>query len=236
MYKNKIQTYNYSRQIDVFFILSAPMNTEVINGADLNQIFGDGPSKGTLKKFEIVQATIECIATIGFEKTTYEAIAKKIGTRRAHIAYYFKDKQDIFKACIKYIVSNYHNVSLDHVSKATSPKDKLLKYVEGPYIWSQKYPNELSSMLLFYYLCTVHNSYKKLHDNVRSAGIERIRIILSDELKVQLPKREVLTLCRSIQNIMNGSHLSAETSSISTFKTAQTHSKKLVWELVEPHL
>ncbi len=212
------------------------MNTEAINTADLNNIFGDVPSKGTLKKFEIVQATIECVATIGFEKTTYEAIAKKIGTRRAHIAYYFKDKQDIFKACIKYIVSNYHNVSIEHVNKATSPKDTLLKYVEGPYIWSQKYPHELSSMLLFYYLCTVHESYKDLHDEVREAGIERLFDILSNELNLKITKKEIITLCKSIQNIMNGSHLSAETSSISPFKTAQANCKKLVWKLVEPHL
>jgi AcrR family transcriptional regulator len=212
------------------------MNTETINTTDLNNLFGDQPSKGTLKKFEIVQATIDCIATIGFEKTTYEAIAKKIGTRRAHIAYYFKDKQDIFKACIKYIVSNYHNVSQEHLSKASSPKDTLMKYVEGPYIWSKKYPQQLSSMLLFYYLCSVHDSYKELHDNVRTAGIDRIYDILAHDLKINLSKRETLILCKSIQNIMNGSHLSAETSSISTFKTAQTQSKKLVWKLVEPHL
>ena len=159
-----------------------------------------------------------------------------MGTRRAHIAYYFKDKQDIFKACIKYIVSNYHNVSLEHLSKASSPKDILLRYVEGPYIWSKKHPHQLSSMLLFYYLCSVHTSYKDLHDNVRQAGIDRIYEILVTDLKLQLPKREVLRLSKSIQNIMNGSHLSAETSSISTLKSSQTQSKKLVWELVEPHL
>tara|TARA_R110002072_G_scaffold64203_9_gene159967 strand:- start:9634 stop:10272 length:639 start_codon:yes stop_codon:yes gene_type:complete len=203
---------------------------------ELLDIFNTAPSKGMLKKIEIIEATIDCIATIGFEKTTYEAIAKQIGTRRAHIAYHFNDKQDIFKACVKYIVSNYHSISLQHLQEAFSPKDKLMKYIEGPYLWSEKYPKQLAVMLLFYYLCSVRDDYKELHDKVRLAGLERINDILLRDLQLEMSKREAKTLSVAIQNIMNGYHISVETSSFSSFKNAESESKKLIWKLVEAYL
>jgi AcrR family transcriptional regulator len=202
------------------------------SNAELNEIFDLQASKGTLKKFEIVKATIDCIATIGYEKTTYEAIGRKIGTRRAHIAYHFKNKNDIFKYCVRYIVSNYHKVSGQHVAKSNSPKDTLMRYVDGPYVWSQKHPKQLSSMLLFYYLCSVNEDFKVLNDDVKKTGLKKIQEILIEDLQLNITRKQAITLSKSIQNIMSGYHVTAKTSNLATITASRNETKKQVWELV----
>ena len=156
----------------------------------LYEMFDFKPRKGDLKKIEILKATIECLGTLGVEKTTYEAIASKIDTRRAHVAYHFKDKHDLFKAAIKYIVANYQQISISNLSEAKSGKDMLYRYVDAVFTWASKYPNEVSVMLLLYYFCTFDNSYKELNDQIRAGGVERIHYILSTIDNVAMSEKE----------------------------------------------
>ena len=191
------------------------------------------PSKGDLKKLEIIQAAIECIASIGFEKTTYEAIAKKIGTRRAHVAYHFKDKEDIFKACILSINHNYQEVLKKHVAKAKSGKELLIHFAEGPFVWAEKSSDELSVMLLFYYLSAVNKEYKSLNTQLKSAGIQRLVMVMSQELKLKSSIDELKYVAKEIQNIVTGSVIDAATTNNKTLKQARKDVRKSVLNILE---
>ena len=78
----KRATYLYMKTFDL-------SNLEELYQLGGSIFFDQSPSKGDTKRFEIIMATIECLSTIGYDKTTYESIAKVIGTRRAHVNYYF---------------------------------------------------------------------------------------------------------------------------------------------------
>jgi AcrR family transcriptional regulator len=138
--------------------------------SSIYELFEFKPRKGDIKKMEIVLAAIECIATIGFEKTTYEAIAQRIGTRRAHVAYHFKDKENIFEACIKFIMARYQQTSIKHIEAAKDGLEMLVNYTEAPFIWAEENPHQLSVMLLFYYLCTVDDKYQEIHAFQENTG------------------------------------------------------------------
>lgn len=197
----------------------------------LSNLFEIKPSKGDMKRLEIIQATIECLATIGFEKTTYESIAKVVGTRRAHINYYFSDKNDIFKECVKYIVTNYQQTSLKHIQKAQTPEQMLLHFVEGPYVWAKSEPKQLTVMLLFYYLCNISEEYKELHDEIRGNGAKRLVYILHE--KMGLTKKRATFLSKVIQNSISGYILDAGTTSLTTLEKAEKDNLKFVSELIE---
>jgi len=197
----------------------------------LRNLFEFKPSKGDLKRLEIIKATIECLATIGFDKTTYESIAKIVGTRRAHINYYFGDKHEILMACIRYIVSNYQQVSLQHIEQARVGRDMLINFIEGPYIWAKKNPQELSVMLLFYYLCTYSEDYQKLHDKIRTGGAERLMYILHE--KMSYSKKNARLLSKVIQNSMSGFILDAATTSLNDLKKAEDQNKKFILKLID---
>lgn len=196
------------------------------------ELFEFKPRKGDLKKMEIVLAAIECIATIGFEKTTYEAIAKKIGTRRAHVAYHFKDKADIFEACIKFIMANYQQTSIKKIEAAKDGLEMLVNYAEAPFEWAEKNPEQLSVMLLFYYLCTVDESYKELHENIRRNGAERIQYILTNKLTKKIPVKEAAPMAKTIQNLVSGSIMDVTTTGNKTLKKAKQEVKEQVLKLI----
>ena len=169
------------------------------------------PSRGDVKRMEITLAALDCLATIGFDKTTYEAIAQKLGTRRAHINYYFKGKHEIIMACVKYIMANYQRVSNEHLLKAKSKDEMLIHYVEGPYLWAEHYPKELIVMMLFYYLCSIDDRYRELHDRIRDTGALRIHHILTNLLGFTDDKAKKLS--KIIQNSISGFMLDGITTS-----------------------
>ena len=191
------------------------------------------PSKGDLKKLEIIQAAIECIAGIGFEKTTYQAIAEKIGTRRAHIAYHFKDKSDIFKASIQYINGNYQRILTEQLEEADPGLDTIKKYAGSPFVWAEQNPDELSVMLLFYYLCTIDPEYRALNDDLRKRGVERILLVLSQECRVELLPMELELKAKQIQNLISGSILDAVTTQQKSLTQAKEETILNITNLLE---
>ncbi|MEC7275776.1 MAG: TetR/AcrR family transcriptional regulator [Bdellovibrionota bacterium] len=200
--------------------------------SSIYELFEFKPKKGDLKKMEIVLAAIECIATIGFEKTTYEAIAQKIGTRRAHVAYHFKDKADIFEACIKFINASYQKMSLEKIEAAQDGLEMLTNYAEAPFLWAKENPQQLSVMLLFYYLCSVDEKYRDLHASIRRGGHERIQYILNTKLELQLSPQESQALAKSIQNLVSGAIMDVTTTANMGLDEAREAVKKQVLNLV----
>lgn len=208
-------------------------NSEI--DSSIYELFEFKPRKGDLKKMEIILAAIDCIATIGFEKTTYEAIAKRIGTRRAHVAYHFKDKSDIFEACIKFINASYQQTSLQKLEQAEAKKDglqMLVNYLEAPFIWAEENPKQLSVMLLFYYLCTVEDKYRELHFNIRAAGAERIQYILTNKLTKKIPPKDAAPLAKHIQNLLSGAIMDVTTTGNKTLQKAKQEVKEQVLKLI----
>lgn len=203
-----------------------------MNMESLNELFEDGTRKGDLKKMEIILAAIDCLATIGFEKTTFEAIAKRIGTRRAHVAYHYKDKNDIFMAMIKYIVTNYQEISLAHIKDSREGEQTLLHYVEGPFVWAQKNPKQLSVMLLFYYLCSFRDEYLNLNNQIRIAGVERMQFILTNQFSPAYKVEDAKFLSKQIQNLISGNLIDAYTTKNKSVKQAMKDTKNAVKRLL----
>lgn len=190
------------------------------------------PKKGDIKKMEIIGAAIECLATIGFENTTYEAIAKKLGTRRAHIAYHFSDKNDIFKASIRFINATYLLHSKNLIEESQSGEEMLKNFIRAPFLWGEENPNQLAVMLLFYYLCSVNEEYRELHTQIRTSGVQRIHYILTTKINIKLDNHQSLNLAKHIQNLLSGAIIDA----VSTSGKNLIHSMKETEEYIMNHI
>jgi len=196
-------------------------------------LFEYKPRKGDIKKMEIIKAAIECLATDGLEKTSYEAIAKRIGTRRAHVAYYFSDKNDIFKSAIKYILATYQQISISHLQNAEDGMDMLFKYVSAVFDWAQKHPSQVSVMLLLYYLCTIKEDYRILNDQIRANGHERIFYILATKLEKSMDKNKARVLSKNIQNMMSAAIIDSVTTEGKSLEQAKNDILEVINIMVE---
>ncbi len=192
--------------------------------------------KGDLKRVEIVEAAIQCFATIGYEKTTYEAIASKMGTRRAHVAYYFPEKDDILKASVQHIMNVYLGILSEQLTSEKTASKRFRAYVRSPFRWAKKYPHQLSAMLLFYYQCRIRPEFRKLHNDIRASGLQRIHFMLTSEIGLKISNEKGLFLAKSIQNIMSGYLLDAATTSSVDIDEAENKATTMINMLVDDYI
>lgn len=178
--------------------------------------------KGDMKRIEIIQASIECLATIGIDNTTYDAVAKKVGTTRAHIAYYFTDKDQIYIASIKYILASFQQTILEHLSeKNLNGKELLEEYVEAVFLWAKNYPDQLTVMILLYYLCRFREDMVELNHQIRKAGYERVYYILTSKMSKKLNEKKATVIARALINLISGSMIDATTTKSMTLDEAK---------------
>ncbi len=187
--------------------------------------------KGDFKKLEIIQAAIDCLAELGLENTTYEALALKLGTRRAHIAYHFSDKNQIFLSAVKYILGTYQQTVVDALSKVSgqnSARPLLQAYIKAVFAWAKQNPSQLQCMLLLYYLTTIQNEYLELHNEVRAGGVERLAYLYGLEFKDKLTSAELKLQAKSLQNLLSGSLMDAVTTQSTTLSQAESNTLKFL--------
>lgn len=185
------------------------------------ELFEFRARKGDLKKIEIIRAAIEVLAEQGLENTTYESLARKINSRRAHVAYHFNDKKTIFLAAVKYILGEFQQNVLDSLESAyeqkKSPIEVLRAYIDGVFDWAQNNPSQLSVMLLLYYQCTLDSDYIDLHDKVRKGGHERLSLLFEHVKNHHSPDRSG----KWLQNQLSGALMDSVTTSSTTLCQAR---------------
>lgn len=196
--------------------------------------------KGDLKKIEIIQAAIEVLAEVGLENTTYEALALKINSRRAHVAYHFDDKKKIFLAAVKYILGEFQQSILTSIEAAKDngqghAKEKgaplLHAYIDGVFDWARTSPQQVQIMLMLYYQCTLDKDYLNLHDEVRQAGAERLSYLF---LKLpEMKKERSEKLAKTLQNYLSGTLMDVFTTKSAKLLEAQDKSHKFLDLLIK---
>ncbi len=92
-------------------------------------------------KKDIIDSAAEVFIKYGFKKATIEDIAKKINKAKGYIYYYFKDKEDLFRAIIEKEGTTLIFTMRQNVDKAEMPDEKLKAFI----ITRAKCLNELSN-------------------------------------------------------------------------------------------
>jgi AcrR family transcriptional regulator len=172
---------------------------------EYNPIFGtlfeSGPTKGDLLKARIIEAAIQCISRKGIEETSYESIGKALKIRRSHVAYYFKDRDEMIELVIRYITATAQQSTVARLQHAKDAEAQVLAIVEGAFDWAEAHPDQVSVLLLFYYYCCFKKNYRETMILIREAGRERLSAVLA-QAKVGSAARPVKA--RMIQALIFG--------------------------------
>lgn len=166
-------------------------------------LFDYTPTKGDMKKLEITKAAIECLAEVGIEKTTFESIAKKIGTRRAHIAYHFPEKHKIYLSAIKYVLATYQEYISESVRIHGTGNDKLKNYIKATFDWMEENPNQVTVFMLMFYLCAMEHDFMDYYSLVREKELERIKYILREHFDNSFDKGRSDFIAKTIWNTVH---------------------------------
>lgn len=176
------------------------------------QVFDVRPGKTEKQKLRIIEATIESIAKVGFDRTTFDLVGKRVGMQRAHVNYYFSSREELMKTSVRYAVALGQQITIGLVQDATGWKERLKAVIEGPFEWLARYPQHASVMTIFYHHCTFDPEYKKLQGTIRAGGEARIEACFRELVeKKMLSRKRSLELARAIQAIMTGNLIYAIT-------------------------
>jgi AcrR family transcriptional regulator len=167
---------------------------------------GFSPRKGDLRKIEIIESAIHCLATDGVEKTTFEAIGKRIGLSKSHVAYHFPDLDDLIESCIRLAAVNGTQITVDKLKGKTNWEDQLRAIVEGAFAWAEQFPEHLKVLILFYYRSSYQQRFRDINTEFRQMGARRLLRVLEGELdKRGRSPAQRMNLARRIQALVFGS-------------------------------
>ena len=77
------------------------------------------------KKAIIVEAAREVFGKYGYSKTTIEDISSSLYRAKSSIYYYFKSKEDIFRAVVEYEAQRARKAIMEAVAREITPETKL---------------------------------------------------------------------------------------------------------------
>jgi len=84
---------------------------------------------GQEAKMRIGLAALECLARLGFEKTTMSDIAKAAGIARPTLYKHFKSKDDVFFAAIDNEAFAFAEAVVAHARQFSTIEDRLIETI-----------------------------------------------------------------------------------------------------------
>ncbi len=172
----------------------------------LFQLFQTSSSKGDLKKIQIIQSAIRCIASEGIENASYENIGRPLKLTRSHVAYYFKSKDDILLKAIEYVIAKGQALTVERVQNAKTTEDRLVAMVQATFDWAASDQEGFSVYMLFLYYCIINKDYRDLQSKIRSTGANRIQAMLENDPQVSKSRgtKELRELAKALQDLITG--------------------------------
>lgn len=156
------------------------------------------------KKTELIRIIIDCIAREGTEGLSFEQVGNLAQMKRSHVAYYFPSRQAMIEAAIRWVVQEGQKFTQERVQQARTPQEALLGSVKGAFDWLEHSPGYSTLMILFYYLASYDEAYRKLHSELRTVGEERILSLLRLAHPQSKASAKLRDRARDIQGLITG--------------------------------
>lgn len=159
--------------------------------------------KGDLRKLEILQATLTCLAAHGWAGTNYESVGQICGMKRPHVAYHYPEWNTLIESAIRFAYATGASVVGDYLREAKTREQLLSGYVEGTLHWLDRNPDHAAAISLLWHLATFDPRYHALAMEYRELGTSRVHAILTDGKTID-HKNPVWKRARAIHSLIVG--------------------------------
>ncbi len=165
------------------------------------------PSKGAIRKIEIVEAAIRVIAREGVDRLTFESVGKLSQMGKSHVAYHFPNRDEIVMAAITYVYAIGQGTVVEHLNLEPNPDKKLKAYIRGAFEWIDAHPDHIAVMALLLSLGSVTKGFRSRQSEIRSIGAKRIEAIVGGMKGPKHSATELKEISETIQAIILGNIL-----------------------------
>ena len=149
----------------------------------LDQISPRKLSKGERTRLHLVQSSIQCFATHGFEASTFDKIASHSKLSRPLVTHYYPRKELLIEACFKMIAANAQNYIESHTAITSKVTSILSSYIDVNFEWAKEFPEHFKVFLMFVSQCSFDKASREF--NTQAKEVARIRILQWLELGIK---------------------------------------------------
>lgn len=104
----------------------------------------------TVRRQQLIDATIESVADVGLQATTINSISKKAGLSSGIISHYFGGKHALIEATVRYLLSNLKYVLIERLTLTTTPEQRLMLIIEANFARLQQQHDTTKTWLSFW--------------------------------------------------------------------------------------
>jgi len=152
------------------------------------------------KRQQILNAASECLARYGYDKTTMDDIARRIGLNKTSLYYYYRNKESIFIEVIVQEAKTFLDALQAKAIKSRGCKNQILTYLTERFRYYQHVVN--LHHLSMDTLRSIQPSFKALYQTVLDREIEFIANLLQDGMgRGEIKPGPVLKLSRIILTV-----------------------------------
>jgi AcrR family transcriptional regulator len=165
------------------------------------ELYPRKPTKGDKRRADILETTIEMLGKLGVENVNFDSIASKMKIRRSHVAYYFKDTEELIYQCMLFVLAVGQAAVVDALKDSTANSDLLAAYVRGNFDFLEMYPNESRVYLLGLYKSTMERKWRELFVTIRNGGSDRLAHIIG-ERRPELSQKAIRDLALEAHDLI----------------------------------
>lgn len=158
------------------------------------------------RKLELIEVAIKLIGTIALTDLSLETVGKKCGMRRSHVAYYFKDIDELVQASILHVITYSQKVVTEFLAEANDADEKIRALVFGYGETFLKKPTYGRVFALLNFYGTYQPVYKKICTEITDVAEQRIAAILAArmKLKTSLIPENIKSAARHLRSTLLG--------------------------------
>ena len=139
------------------------------------------PSNTAQRKQEIVEALLQVMANVGYEKASIQSIAKQAGLAPGLIHYHFKTKQDILIAAIHWIATSAEQRLQAMLNDARDPWEKLKAFVNARLATGEtQMPQIVAAWIVVASESIKHDEVRTIYQNLIKSQLDILSALIVD--------------------------------------------------------
>ena len=170
------------------------------------------PARGNaedLRRRQLVEATIDTMAEVGFAATTLALIGQRAGVSPGLISHYFDDKDGLLEATLRSLAARLGRGVSERLRKARAPRERIQAVIDAT-LAPEEFDQRTCSVWLAFWGQVIHSQRLKRVQNVYQ---QRMLSNLRYGLKQLVPDTDAQRLAISIAAMIDGLWLRATLSS-----------------------
>jgi TetR/AcrR family transcriptional repressor of bet genes len=153
-----------------------------------------------LRRRQLIEATIATIHQDGFQDTTVAGISRRAGLSVGLVNHYFEGKGELLEATMETLSERTLEDVRDGIERGTTPREKLMGFIEGQFAPNQRSPEAISAWLSFYAQVPENPGFARIEYRFD----EELLALLRPLLVPLVPAKRLETLAQTLVALVYG--------------------------------